>query len=303
MPADLLAAAERQAAPGSRLAQASGLPDETVLLYIDGREIPAWRYLYWLAEDCRRTESQYTAAGKVPEWTAPLPDGETLEEKVKSAALADTALYAAVETLAQTYGCALTQQERGALPARTYPDLTPEQSQILAEIGGQYAKLYRLAHQADSPLAPAEGELALLASDPEFLAAEGIRVPLGADAAAARQKIGDLFAQINGAAAPEEVFDALLETDGGLLAETEWTPALREAAAALAPGQISGILETETGFFILRRRTVDAQTLRDAWFDRLVQSTADAAEIQCTEAYKALRPVAFWQALQALEDR
>ena len=36
------------------LGSAAELTDNTVLLTIDGREIPAWRYLYWLAYTCQR---------------------------------------------------------------------------------------------------------------------------------------------------------------------------------------------------------------------------------------------------------
>ena len=35
----------------------------TVALTVDGREVPAWRYLYWLAYDRERLTEQYRAAG------------------------------------------------------------------------------------------------------------------------------------------------------------------------------------------------------------------------------------------------
>ena len=38
----------------SRLGEAAGLDEEAILLTVDGREIPAWRYLYWLGYICQR---------------------------------------------------------------------------------------------------------------------------------------------------------------------------------------------------------------------------------------------------------
>ena len=99
---------EKAAEPGSLLGQAAGLEDDEILLVVGGREFPAWRYLYWLAADCRELEEHCAAAGTALDWNIPLPEGGTLRYLVKAAALSDTALYAALENSAQTYGCILT---------------------------------------------------------------------------------------------------------------------------------------------------------------------------------------------------
>ena len=80
--------------------------------------------------------------------------------------------------------------------------------------------------------------------------------------------------------------------------ETDWTPSLQDAAAALEPGQFSGIIETENGFVILRRLPADRDALREAYFDSLLQGAADASEIRVSSAYETLRPAAFWTALK-----
>ena len=80
--------------------------------------------------------------------------------------------------------------------------------------------------------------------------------------------------------------------------EADWTPSLQDAAAALEPGQFSGIIETENGFVILRRLPADRDALREAYFDSLLQDAAAACEIQCTNAYNSLQPEAFWAAVQ-----
>ena len=44
------------------LNKAEQVPENEPLLSVDGREIPAWRYLYWLEMACRRLQEQYAAA-------------------------------------------------------------------------------------------------------------------------------------------------------------------------------------------------------------------------------------------------
>lgn len=291
------------AGTGSLLGQAAGLEDETPLLTVDGWEIPAWKYLYWLAVDCEQLEERYETSGTPLDWSAPLADSSTPEDLVKADALADTVLYATVDSWAELYGCTLTEDELDNLPKRSYPGLTAEQGQALAETGRKYAKLYALYETPGSPLAPAAGELELFQQTSGPLAAERLLVPAGDDREAARQRAAELFAQLNTAEDQASAFDTLLtETGGGPLPEEEWTGALKDAASALEPGQISGIIETDAGFSILRRLPAEGAALREAYFDNLLQDTAAASDILFTNAYNSLRPAAFWVAVQQAES-
>ena len=55
----------------SLLAQAAGWDDTQTLLVIGGREVPGWRYLYWLAGACDQVQEEYTLSGA--ELTGRLP--------------------------------------------------------------------------------------------------------------------------------------------------------------------------------------------------------------------------------------
>lgn len=288
-----------EAAAAPVLGQAAGLDENGILLVIDGREIPAWQYLYWLASDCRQLEEQCAAAGTEPDWDLPLGTGETLAERVKADALADTALYAAVQAWAEEWGCTLTEEEQAALPRRDYPWLTETQGRILTETGQEYARLYALFQEADSPLAPTAEELEQFGREHGFLRAEGIPVPAGGDRETAGQRAAELFGRVNGAEDSSAAFDALLkETGGGELTEADWTDALRDAAAVLEPGQISGVLETDAGFWILRRLPTDTAAVGEAYFDRLLQDAAETSRIQCAQEYGTLNPAAFWKRIK-----
>ena len=63
----------------SFLGKAAGLEETAVLLTVDGREVPAWRYLYWLAYTCDRIREQYEESGMKTDWGTPL-DGGTLAD-------------------------------------------------------------------------------------------------------------------------------------------------------------------------------------------------------------------------------
>lgn len=290
--------ADRAAAP---LGDAAGLDGSEILLCIDGQEIPAWKYLYWLAEDCRRLEEQCAAAGAPLDWELSLPEGGTLEASVKAGALSDTALYAAVDRWASAYGCTLTDEERAALPEQVYDRLTEAQGQALTETGYQYFKLYKLYITEGSPLAPTAETLAQFAENTGFLSADRLLIPTNGNRDAARQTADALFAQLNAAQDPAAVFDTLLSEYAGTDPVADWPEALRSAAAALETGQISGIIEADGNFSILRRLPTDEAALREAHFDSLLLDAARSSEIQYTAAYEALRPSTFWAALKEVD--
>ena len=54
---------EESRGPDVTLETAAGLDGTEHLLTIDNREIPAWRYLYWLAYTCDQIAQSYTESG------------------------------------------------------------------------------------------------------------------------------------------------------------------------------------------------------------------------------------------------
>nr|WP_325212910.1 peptidylprolyl isomerase [uncultured Oscillibacter sp.] len=303
----------------SLLGRAAELGEELVLLTVDGREIPAWRYLYWLAFTCDQIREKYKDSGLTLDWEAPVSGG-SLADYAKDQALADTALYATVETLAERYGCALSEKERAALTElweeqsaahggeaaylKKLADLGLDRlrSEELAEVGLLYAKLYNLCLTGGS-------ELSELLGTADSLTVDRILISAGEDREAARERAAEVFSRLNGAEDPEAVFpilaaegdDAagprtLLPGDGTL------PPALEEAAKALEEGQCSGILESEEGFSILRRLASEGETLAGEAFDRMLQSAAEEALIQTTPAYESLSAAAFDRALAELRE-
>ena len=65
---------EAAQSPQSVLEAAGGLSAEETLLTVDGREVAAWQYLYWLAEVTDGIRSYYEGAQKPLDWSEPLED-------------------------------------------------------------------------------------------------------------------------------------------------------------------------------------------------------------------------------------
>ena len=97
-----------------------------------------------------------------------------------------------------------------------------------------------------------------------------------------------MFARVN--AGGEEAFFREMPQEAVTFrpGDGAFAPALEEAAAALEPGQLSGILESEEGFSILRRGETDTAGLAVAWLDSRLLTRAEEAEILPSAAYEGV---------------
>ena len=310
-------APQKKEEKASLLGRAAELGEEMILLTVDGREVPAWRYLHWLRRCCGQLREQYRAAGLPLDWNAPV-EGGTLADYVKDQALADTALYATVETLAEANGCALDEADLAALESaweekaaeyggeeaylRRLADMGLDRARMeeLAGVGRLYAKLYDLYLEEGSALAPAPEALAAFAAEQGRITVNRLLFAVGEDRESARQRAAEAFARLNTAEDLRAEFAALAAEGDDRLGPRTFTlgdgtldQELEAAAQDLEVGQCSGILETEEGFSILLRRETDLTGLEEDYFDHLLQEAAENAEVRLTESYRALDPAAF----------
>lgn len=293
-----------QSQVSSLLGGAAGMEETEPLLTVDGREVPAWRYLYWLARTCDAIREEYEAAGLEVDWTASA--GTTsLADYAKNQALSDTVLYATVENWAETYGCTVPAEE--AVSAQAVPELGLDEARAeeLADVGRLYGQLYTLFCTAGSALAPGAEALRAYAEACGWVSVDRILISTGEDRETARQRAAEIFSRLNAAEDQAAEFSALATAGDDpagprtvLLGDGTLDAALEDALRELEPGQCSGILESEEGFSILRRLEVNADALTEAYFDHQLQSAADAAEVQCVDAYKKLDIPGFYEALQ-----
>ena len=294
----------------SLLGEAAGLEEDAVLLTVDGREVTAWRYLYWLAWTCGQMRERYETSGTALDWDTPVSGG-TLAQYVKDQALADTVLYAVVENLAEEAGYAPSEEEE---TAETLPDMGLDEKQMaqLEAVGRMYSWLYDRYCAGESSLTPTQEELQAYGEAGGFLTLDRILIPAGEDREAARQRASEVFSRLNGAEDQRAAFAALTAEGGDQAGPRTLSPDSAEldgellaAARELQAGQCSGILETQEGFSILRRLETDTEALREPYFDDRLLDLAEAAEVTIAPDYDGVDPAAFdraWEQARAKED-
>lgn len=112
---------------------ASGICPDAVLLTVNGEEVAAERYFYWLTYTC---DYAAQAMGEGLDWNEER-DGGTLAQYVKEEALQRTVTYAIVEQWAAQTGCTLTEEDRSAMEAQFQADAE--------RCGGEEAYLAQIA--------------------------------------------------------------------------------------------------------------------------------------------------------------
>ena len=293
---------------GGLLCEASGIRPDTVLLSVDGRDVSAQRYLYWLAYACDYIADYYDS-GEGIQWGDTV-SGQSLEDYAKDQALQNAALYATVETWAEDYGCTLTDEDRTAMDR--------EWAARAAQYGGEEAYLAVLARMGlDRAEAEAiSGDYYLYEHLYDLYCTEGSELaPAEHDLetfAACRARAEEAFSKLNGSADPLNDFAVLAATysdetdrdqhpsgytftvgDGTLPAACE------ETAQALEEGQFSGVVEADDGFYLILRKPVDLEAVAPDYFDALLQAAADSADISTTRTYADLDVSRFYDELIA----
>ena len=270
-----------------------GMDETETVLTVDGREVPAWRYGWWLAEGCREMAEACAGGGLTVDWDAPL-ETETLGEYVQRQALENTVLYAVVENRAEACGAFLVAEPTGeTIPVDSNLPLADWQRQELEAVGLLYGELCALAAEEGSPLVTEE-ELDAFAEREGYLTVDRIVFPFGEDREKARQQAEEAFARLNNAGDLGAVFAALSARDGSEAPETVQVdagtldPVLVSAAQALEKGQHSGILETEDSFCILRRMEPARAALAPLWLENSLLAACASANIEKKEAFERI---------------
>lgn len=281
---------------------------DTVILTVDNREVPAWRYLYWLTYDRERITAQYRDAGLEPDWTAPAEDGGTLADYIQQQALADTALYATVENWADARSISPSEADLSALETQAANWAANSHFQCFSALGlgapealelltdaWLYARMAERFAAGDWDPAPTEADITAFAEAENWLTLDWVRLTPGdGGQEACRTRAAEQFSRLNSGEDPSAVFSSLPEDLGSTGSQTFQTgtgvlPAsIEEAALALEEGQWSGVLEDGGSCYLLLRQSLDTGAVTGAYFDHLLLSAAGSADITETDAFRLL---------------
>ena len=317
---------------------ASGLKDGDTAVTVNGEAVPNELYLYWLAYDCYYLDSYYYQYGAAADFT----DQETADA-VREDAKAAVVYYTALRQLCQENGITVTDEQLAQFQEQvdTYVEAgsydTLLKSSGLSEDNFRTVNTYGylFTNLADQLVGePTDADLEQYVADNGIYAVKHIllkttdedvtddadNVTMTADEFNAQQKARaeELLGQLQASDDLEALFDELMneysedgrDEDGELAAPDGYVAVpgqmiaeFEQAATALEPGGLSGIVETSVGYHIILRLPVDASAYHDEWMtaqaDAIVTEAAEKAEVTAADALEQLDVAAFYQRYMA----
>ncbi len=315
-----------------------GVPGDTVLLTVEGQDVTAEEYLYWLGNI---TTYYKLYSGGALDLTQEAVDGVTWGEQLKLTARDNVVLLALVPSLAKEYGVELTDEE--------LQQVVDNRAAGIEDAGGEEMYAYQLQAMGindatalrlevnsalynkvqEAFLDKVEGELtaedvAAYVEENDLLRAKHILLltrdmTTGEDyddakIAQQKAKADDLLAQLR---ADPSKFDELMNAnsedtgltaypDGYLFTAHEMVPEFEDGTRALGFDEISEVIESDYGYHIILRLDPDCDEVRDAMAgERLneeLQARVDGAEVVESEAYKDLTTAGYYEKLTAFQD-
>lgn len=311
------------------VAFAAGLSGNEILLTVNGEDISAELFLYWLFWDCYYEYSYYYYYY-----------GLTVDE-MADALLEDAVSVAMYRTVlrqkAAELGClptdAQVQEAKDMLMSNGqeyYDDMKAAYG--LSDKGMVYIATYSYYYEnlLDTIPVPTEEELR------EYLDSQGLfyvkhillkttddqNRPLSDDEIAGKKALADdLLAQLQAAEDMPAKFDELMNEysedpgvvtnpDGYVFSDSDsLVGGFREAALALDEGQLSGIVETDYGYHIMLRLAFTDEMkeayrteMRQGELDDLMQQWTESVEITRAPALVALDVAAFFERCTAYQN-
>ena len=305
-----------------------GYPGSTVMFTVNGSDVTAEEYLFWLAQYTDQASAYLTSMGNVEGdqsiWDMDFYNGTTAGESVKQTAQQYAILYNVVTAHGEEGGYTYTDEDKA--------DFQESLSAQVEQMGGDEvfetwlksmcltregfenmsSVTYINQHMADGMYR--EGtDLAPTPTTQEALPQEEIDQK--------RATAEDLLAQLQAITDPAELetkFDELMNQysedtgleanpDGYVFTSGQMVEPFEEGTRALDYGQISGIVESDYGFhIILRLDPAEVELIRSDWaLNQLSQQSTqwvEEAEIVTTETYDNLNVGDFYEKLTTYRD-
>lgn len=318
-----------------------GFPNSTALLTVNGQEVTAEEYLYWLGNMTAYYQSLYASYyGGALDLSEEVEDGVTWDDQLKEIAYQNAVLLALVPDLAEEYGVSLSEDEMD--------DLVQEHDDDVASVGEDvYA--YRLqamnvndetafwmdvesalfnkvqeAWQEKTASELTDEEVDAYVEEKDLLRAKHILL-LTKDMTTGedydeekrdeqRAKAEDILERIQAG----EDFDTLMNEnsedsglsaypDGYLFSAGEMVTEFEEGTRALEIGAVSPeLVESAYGYHIILRMDPDCQETRDDLledkFNEMVQQRVDGAAVVKAPEYDGFTAAEYYDKLTAFQD-
>ena len=307
--------------PAGLFYELTGIDPAAAMLTVEGREVSAERYLYWVldaADYIAGTFPELCEADGTPKWEAEAEPGVTVEDFVLRDALDTAKMYVIVEKWAEEYGVTLSEASEEALEQ----ELTAAAEQM----GGQeamerylasrgiteesYRWMARLFYLSDEMLYQYED------ITPETVLADHILLLFPEEESqreAAKESMEQVLSTIRSdedpAAAFQFVADNYSEDEGrayypnGYLvtADAPYVQTFKDTALTLEEYEISDVVESEFGWHIIMRKPL-RDYVADVYLAEQITEAMEQAEVEWGDCAAEFSVEAFYEGYLTREE-
>ena len=169
-----------------------GYKGSTVLLTVNGNQVTAMDYFFWLAQGADQMASYYSAVGGEVDWTAPMGESDSTDVYVKEQAKANAVVYSLIASKAKASGYEFTKEDQAAYDQElakakeqmgsedAYNNnlkgmcVNPEGFLKLSTVGVLYDHMLNGMYQSGGSQAPTDAVLTQYVKDNDLLCAKHI---------------------------------------------------------------------------------------------------------------------------------
>lgn len=302
------------------LQQASGLKGTETVMTVDGEPVETWEYLYMVSYTAQNL-SYYG----ITDLNTELGEGFTAADYVAQQAESQAVQQAAIRKWAADMGITLSEENQAAIAEQkaAYGDnfqtilklngLTEAQFDQIMTTSALYNQLYTAYCAEGGALRPDDKDLIALAEEHGLMTADVLYIATAelddAGKAAAKALMEDYARQLNAAEDKAAAFAALETAENvTVLASTTYDgcdeTALNTALAALAEGEVSGVIEDEGVYYVALRRAVDLNAVAEMAFGEDMTARISGAQVEHNESvYSAINIPAFYTKYAAAQQQ
>lgn len=303
--------------------EVAGIHPDAVLMRINGEDISAEEYLYWLAYDCEYLTSY------VPnlDFSAEVSNGMTYGSYAKADAVETVKLYALLRQWAKQYNVSLTEEDEARLQQQRQQYVTyyggeegyQQQLQLLGisedtfdsinRMYLLYARIHDLYTADGSAMHPTQEAIDAFAQEKGYVTVKLLYWPAsGGENSQAQAE--DFAARLATAEDKDALYAEMAQQLGIEAGDTGRTfsaetlgETLSAAFSALEPGQVSDVIATDEGWYVAIGQTLDESSVLDEMFTENVTQARSELTVEYNQGlYDKLDAGDFYSRLTARQS-